>query len=70
MLTKVCEQLSWKLTFQNGGTFEENLQMELARLSSENLEQQALLESLEKQNRKLKRQLKLYNKKLNTLESM
>lgn len=42
--------------------------MELTRLTSENFELEAQVESLEKQNKKLKRQLKLYSKKLNTME--
>nr|XP_039265605.1 unconventional myosin-Va-like isoform X2 [Styela clava] len=54
---------------RNGDSFDGNIQLELQRLSTENFELEAQVESLEKQNRKLKRQLKLYNKKLNTMES-
>lgn len=55
---------------QNGNmTIHDDIQMELTRLSSENLELEAQVESLEKQNKKLKRQLKLYSKKLNHMES-
>nr|XP_026693787.1 unconventional myosin-Va [Ciona intestinalis] len=53
---------------QNGGydvTMEGNIQQELSRLSSENYNLLTKVESLDKMNKKLKRQLKLYSRKLN-----
>uniref|UniRef100_H2ZQ86 Myosin motor domain-containing protein n=1 Tax=Ciona savignyi TaxID=51511 RepID=H2ZQ86_CIOSA len=51
-----------------GGSLEENVQQELSRLSSENYDLLTKVESLDKMNRKLKRQLKLYSRKLNTFD--
>ena len=44
------------------------MQYELTRLTSENIELRGKVESLDKLNHKLKRQVKLYNKKFNTME--
>ena len=45
-----------------------DVQYELTRLSSENFELLGKVESLDKMNKKLKRQLKAYSKKLNAVE--
>ncbi|XP_076808064.1 unconventional myosin-Va-like [Clavelina lepadiformis] len=50
-------------------SIEGNLQQELSRLSNENMELLARVESMDKLNRKLKRQLKLYSRKLNTIDA-
>nr|CAB3264158.1 unconventional myosin-Va [Phallusia mammillata] len=68
-LRESIKHLSQKMK-QNGSfdmtsPFDGNVQQELTRMSSENLELLARIESMDKQNRKLKRQLKLYSRKLN-----
>lgn len=53
-------------SFDVSSSLEENMQHEVARLSRENTELLARVESMDKVNKKLKRQLKLYSRKLNT----
>ena len=53
---------------QNAPSDVSDVQFELTRLSSENMELLSKMESMDKLNKKLKRQLKVYSRKFNMAE--